>query len=745
MYSREQRAEVLDFHFAEPGRTVSATISHFGYPTERTLLYWIGQDPRGQVRQRATRGQITYSDKEKRAVIDYFAKHTEKTLKEIVKKFGYPSVACLAKWLEDAGYELPKQRKNESYTRAQKERVCRYAVAHPEMSRKEVCSLFGYPTGPCLNKWCIELYGEAGRPQGPYTEDEKALALDLCFRQQERKIKEIAREYGFPIPTHVLFPLLRKDPRWAEDPRNPLVKQRLREQITDLYFSDVHLRTAHVSDAFGNSYTPAGVLKLVRKDQRFGSATFYGFTEEQRKQVMDLYYGGDELTQREIAKEVGFPVPNRVFYEWKVTDSRAASLPKYVRAEPKTFAEKQACVALVIEGGLSREEAAARCSVVKSTVTNWLRSRSRKGLISLVAKRDLPPKRRTDISVPDKDPADFTEEDIRNLKARNEELEFENDVLKAIFDVLKKEPGLDENSLCNREKTLIINSLRPKYKLGVLLKRLGMAKSSYEYSARAAEREDKYGTLRTVITTIFQNSLHAYGYRRIWAALRSPSEDGGYGIIVSEKVVRRLMREESLVTLPAKKLQRYNSYRGTVGRIAPNLLQRDFHADEPHKKLLTDITEFHLNGFKMYLSPLVDCYNGEVVSYAISTRPQQGLVMKMLDLGKREMNPDDKPIVHSDQGSQYQSPVYVNALKEAGWIQSMSRKGCCPDNSACEGFFGRLKNEFFYNHDFSDYTVGAFATALSDWIEWYNNERIKDSLGYKSPVRYRLENACAAA
>jgi putative transposase len=147
----------------------------------------------------------------------------------------------------------------------------------------------------------------------------------------------------------------------------------------------------------------------------------------------------------------------------------------------------------------------------------------------------------------------------------------------------------------------------------------------------------------------------------------------------------------------------------------------------------------------MYLSPLVDCYNGEVVSYAISTRPQQGLVMKMLDLGKREMNPDDKPIVHSDQGSQYQSPVYVNALKEAGWIQSMSRKGCCPDNSACEGFFGRLKNEFFYNHDFSDYTVGAFATALSDWIEWYNNERIKDSLGYKSPVRYRLENACAAA
>ena len=693
----------------------------------------------------ATRGRTSYTVSEKQVVIDYFDKNPGITLKEVVKKFGYPSVTCLAKWLVSEGYELPEKRSNETYTKAQKERVCRFAVAHPEMNRNEVCALFGYPTGPCLNKWCIELYGEAGRPQGPYTKEEKALALDLCFRQPERAIKEIARDYGFPIPTHILFPLLRQDPRWEDDWRNPLVKHRLREQIADYYFGDMHLRTTDVSDAFDNRYSASGVLKVVQRDGRFGSASFYGFTEEQRKQVMDLRYGDRGLSQRDIAKEVGFSIPNRVFYEWRVTDPRAASLPKPERAEPKTFAEKQACIALVIEGGLSREEAAARCGVVKSTVTNWLRSRSRKGLVTLVAKRDLPPKRRTDISVPDKNPADFTEEDIENLKARNEELEFENDVLKAIFDVLKKEPGLDERSLCNREKTLIINSLRPKYKLGVLLKRLGIAKSSYEYSARAAEVEDKHGTLRTMIATIFQGSLHAYGYRRIWAVLRSPSEDGGYGIVVSEKVVRRLMKEGNLVTLPATKLQRYNSYRGSVGRIAPNLLQRDFHADGPHKKLLTDITEFHLNGFKIYLSPLVDCYNGEVVSYTIATRPQQSLVMKMLDLGKREMSSDEKPVVHSDQGSQYQSAVYVNALNEAGWTQSMSRKGCCPDNSACEGFFGRLKNEFFYNHDFSDYSAVAFATALSDWIEWYNNERIKDSLGYKSPVRYRLENACAAA
>ena len=119
MYNRGQRAEVLDFHFSEPGRTISATISHFGYPTERTLLYWIGQDPRGMTRIGATRGRTSYTVSEKQVVIDYFDKNPGITLKEVVKKFGYPSVTCLAKWLVSEGYELPEKRSNETYTKAQ--------------------------------------------------------------------------------------------------------------------------------------------------------------------------------------------------------------------------------------------------------------------------------------------------------------------------------------------------------------------------------------------------------------------------------------------------------------------------------------------------------------------------------------------------------------------------------------------------------------------------------------------------
>ena len=205
-----------------------------------------------------------------------------------------------------------------------------------------------------------------------------------------------------------------------------------------------------------------------------------------------------------------------------------------------------------------------------------------------------------------------------------------------------------------REKILVINALRPRYKLRVLLERFEMPKSTYEHNRNALLRPDKYLKVRAFIRDAFEKSGHAYGYRRIAAVLRLPvlekDEKGisGYGVVVDEKVVRRLMKEEGIVALPAMRLLRYNSYKGTVGKVAPNLLKRDFHSDAPYKKLLTDVTEFHLNNYKIYLSPVIDCFNGEVISWTISQSPNLELVTSMLKDAVKRVGRKFGVIIHSD-------------------------------------------------------------------------------------------------
>jgi len=190
------------------------------------------------------------------------------------------------------------------------------------------------------------------------------------------------------------------------------------------------------------------------------------------------------------------------------------------------------------------------------------------------------------------------------------------------------------------------------------------------------------------------------------------------------------------------RVKKYRSYKGEVGKIAPNVLKRDFYAAEPNEKWVTDITQFSVFGQKIYLSPILDLYNGEIVSYNISLHPTFHQIMDMLDKAFERL-PDHKGLIfHSDQGWQYQMKRYQYRLRNKGIIQSMSRRGNCLDNAVMENFFGLLKTEFVYLQNFDN--VEHFIKELHEYIFYYNHHRIKVKLKGLSPVEYRTQSFIAA-
>lgn len=212
------------------------------------------------------------------------------------------------------------------------------------------------------------------------------------------------------------------------------------------------------------------------------------------------------------------------------------------------------------------------------------------------------------------------------------------------------------------------------------------------------------------------------------------------GIVVNHKLVMRLMKEEGLTSLV--RIKKYRSYRGEVGKVAPDLLQRDFCATTPQQKWVTDVTEFSLHGQKLYLSPVLDLFNGEIVSYTLSDRPSLQPVMDMLRTALSSLPDGSNLIVHSDQGWQYQHKEFQRLLKRKGVQQSMSRKGNCLDNSVMESFFAVLKSELLYLKKFD--SMVQFRTELIEYLSYYNNKRMKLKLKGMSPVEYRTHSFPAA-
>ncbi|SVH89695.1 IS150 ORF2 [Shigella flexneri] len=213
-------------------------------------------------------------------------------------------------------------------------------------------------------------------------------------------------------------------------------------------------------------------------------------------------------------------------------------------------------------------------------------------------------------------------------------------------------------------------------------------RSTFYYHLKALSKPDKYADVKKRIGEIYHENRGRYGYRRVTLSLHREGKQ------INHKAVQRLMGTLSLKA--AIKVKRYRSYRGEVGQTAPNVLQRDFKATRPNEKWVTDVTEFAVNGRKLYLSPVIDLFNNEVISYSLSERPVMNMVENMLDQAFKKLNPHEHPVLHSDQGWQYRMRRYQNILKEHGIKQSMSRKGNCLDNAVVECFFGTLKSECFY-------------------------------------------------
>ena len=180
---------------------------------------------------------------------------------------------------------------------------------------------------------------------------------------------------------------------------------------------------------------------------------------------------------------------------------------------------------------------------------------------------------------------------------------------------------------------------------------------------------------------------------------------------------------------------KYHSYKGEVGKTAPNIIDRDFVADRPYQKLATDVTQVTIEGRKAYLSPILDMCDGEILAYTITQVPNMEMVLGMLNQMYEHIKLPEGVVLHSDQGWHYQHMAYQNSLKKHGIVQSMSRKGNCLDNAMMENFFGLMKNELLYLQEWD--SIDQFKKALRSYIRYYNNDRIKLRLKGKSPVQYR--------
>ncbi|MFT6191770.1 MAG: transposase InsO family protein [Polaribacter sp.] len=254
-----------------------------------------------------------------------------------------------------------------------------------------------------------------------------------------------------------------------------------------------------------------------------------------------------------------------------------------------------------------------------------------------------------------------------------------------------------------------------------------MARSSYYYHHKKSLLSDKYKEIKELINRIYHYHKGRYGYRRITIEINKR------GLLINHKTVLKLMRELGLKSLI--RVKRYKSYKGQIGLTAPNILQRNFKTVKPNKKWATDITEFKVLGNKLYLSPIIDLFNGEIISYDLSEKPDFKQVVAMLKMSFKKISNHKNLILHSDQGWQYQMKQYRRLLQDKGITQSMSRKGNCLDNAVIESFFGILKSELFYLNKYE--SISQLKKDIKEYIEYYNNERIKKDLSGMSPIEYR--------
>ncbi len=474
------------------------------------------------------------------------------------------------------------------------------------------------------------------------------------------------------------------------------------------------------------------------------------YSEKQVNAALSLYDQLGAITA--VIRSLGYP-SRTMLYNWIKTSRTSYRSPKiddlstqqaafcthrmkHVSVRHASLEQKLDIIRRCFEKGESVSVVALATGYSRSAIYGWRRCLKKKGMVGL-----MPPKQDIKRGGKIEDGINVQPQEAtaayKQLLEKITEMQMDIEILQQTILVLKKDPGVDQQNLHNKEKAVIADAMIKNYSLSTILKRLHLAKSSYYYCRQALNQPDKYRAVKDSMAEIFNSSYQSYGYRRITSTLKA------IGTIISEKVVRRLMKSTGLCVMAVHKAH-YSSYKGELSPEVPNLIQRNFHADRPSEKLLTDITEFSISAGKVYLSGIIDCYDGAVVSWNMGTSPDAKLANGTLELAAKSLTGAFRPILHSDRGCHYRWPGWIARTQTMGLQRSMSKKGCSPDNAACEGFFGRLKNECFYGRNFAGYTTVMFISYIDTYIKWYNNKRIKKSLGYHSPVDYRRLHQYAA-
>ena len=452
------------------------------------------------------------------------------------------------------------------------------------------------------------------------------------------------------------------------------------------------------------------------------------YSKEQKAKALRIYHQIGSVT--DTVRQLGYP-SRKHLYNWIRNEGKTKEKRKklnlkntieHPRNPPAEF--KLKVLRRCFENGESVKSVSEEIGYSRVSIYTWRKRYLQGGVFSLMNTKNIKPEK-----LPDTDGM-MPSEEVESFRKQIYELQLEVDILKETINVLKKDPGADLNDLKNREKVAVIDAVKEKYPLPVLLRKMKLSRSSYYYQIKAIATEDKYKHLRHEVARIFLENKARYGYRRIHAELKR------IGIKVSEKVVRKVMKEDGL-EVKIRKLKKYSSYKGEISPAVPNEVQRNFRSKKPDELLLSDISEFAIPAGKVYLSPAVDCFDGMLVTWRISEHPNADLVNGMLDDVIANIGTKSKPIIHTDRGCHYRWPGWIERMEINGYTRSMSQKGCSPDNAACEGLFGRIKNEFFYNQDWKNVTIEEFSHELDMYLHWYNEKRIKKSLGYLSPMEYK--------
>ncbi|MFB5085975.1 IS3 family transposase [Psychrobacillus sp. PGGUH221] len=379
----------------------------------------------------------------------------------------------------------------------------------------------------------------------------------------------------------------------------------------------------------------------------------------------------------------------------------------------------------MIKTGASLRETASTFNISSpSTVYKWEQLLKTKGMDALEPKKKGRPSMKKEtkkIISPTFTPA---EDSVEALQAKVERLEMENAYLKKLNALVQT-----QEKITNKIKAQVIFELKGQYEVVDLVEVADIPRSTYYYWEKRLDQVDKYEAGKEAIKIIYHEHKGRYGYRRIAKELQK------YGFTHDPKTINRLMNEIGLKC--EVRMKKYRSYKGNVGKIAPNVLQRDFKAEKMNQKWVTDVTEFHLFGEKRYLSPVLDLCNGEIIAYKVMNRPVYQLVGDMLDEAVQRLQPGDEVILHSDQGWHYQMKKYQQTLQAHQITQSMSRKGNCLDNAVIENFFGLLKSELLYLQEFE--SMAHFEKELEEYMDYYNHKRMKAKLKDLSPVEYRTQ------